>query len=82
MEDNKASLSSTILVEIFVNEKIESWDKTTQGNIITSVTQAIDTCIVKQQVSNTAVRYIQSCVIIRLIVSQVTHMYVVLQNLS
>ena len=41
-----------------MNEKIDSWDKITQGKIINAVIQAIDASIVKQQATNVSVRYI------------------------
>ena len=48
----------TILVEIFVNEKIDlSTDKDTQKTIIESVTEAINTCIIQKQKNPAAVRY-------------------------
>ena len=47
----------TILVEIFVNEKIDPSDSCTQTHIIDSVTKSIDSCIVKQQKYTGAVRY-------------------------
>lgn len=49
---------STILVEIFVNEKIQSWDKTTQQKIIGSVTKPIQDIIVKKQTSSLPPRYV------------------------
>ena len=54
---------STILVEIFVNEKIDDSDTATQNKLIGCVTQAIDTCIIKKQEDNgKSIRYYVYCV--------------------
>ena len=53
----------TILVEIFVNTKLDPSDSCTQAHIIDSVTKSINSCIVKQQNNPGAVRYMNLAII-------------------
>ena len=48
---------STILVEVFVNQEVS--DKDTRGVVISAVTQAIESCIIKQPENSGAnVKYV------------------------
>ena len=60
--DHGVSKTSTILVEIFLNEKIQASDRDMQANITDAVTGAINTCIIPKQCSGKNIRYITTTI--------------------